>query len=278
MMGRSLRALTRIMVPLSFAAGISLAAIAGTSCRALAQDVDERQEAIRGVIAAWHEAEERLDVDGVRELITADYFHVTSHGEVLDVSDLLGGMQWMRERRVTRRYERGPVTVLIHGTSAVTHYPFQYRDGGSPLEGKYVNTLVLVEESGAWKIASSHSSRIDPLAFVEVLELGTWPVVTLTPEARALYVGTYDTGSEIVRVWEEEGQLRITPGANSPLDPLFLVPMGDHTFAQGHFQDGELRRIYRPGTRISFVVEGGSVRRYELVREGKVLESGERSE
>lgn len=188
-MGRSRRVLTRIMLPLSFAGGISLAATAGTSCQALAQDVDEREEAIRGVIAAWHEAEERLDVDRVRELITADYFHVTSHGEVLDVSDLLGGMEWMREHRVTRRYERGPVTVLIHGTSAAAHYPFEYRDGGSPLEGKYVNTLVLVEESGAWKIASSHSSRVDPLAFVEVLELGTWPVVTLTPEARALYVG-----------------------------------------------------------------------------------------
>ncbi len=267
---------SRSRLHLLIATCCTLAATLATSSHAFAQTPDRPEEIIRGVIGAWHAAEERLDAAVVRALLTEDYFHITSWGQVLSASDLLGFGELTREHPITRRYERGPVTVRVHGAAAVAHYPYEYRDGGSPLEGKYWNTVTLVHQRGEWKIASSHSSRVNPLASVQVLEIASWPVVPLTREQRALYVGSYDTGSETVRVWEEHGQLLITPGENSPVKPNFLVPMGDHTFAQGHFEDGVLERIYWPGTRIRFVVEAGRVRRYELVSRGQVRETGER--
>lgn len=257
---------------------IVVAAVLIAPATAPAQDGKSQEELIRAAVVAWHAAEDAHDGEAAAALMTEDYFHVTSFGQVLDRSGLLRGLEMTRAMGIPRSSTPGEITVVDHAAAAVARYPFEYRDYGSPLEGSYWNTVVLVQREGSWKIANSHSSRVDPLGMVEVVELGSWPVAPLTEAEQARYVGSYDTGTEVVEVWRDEGQLRITPGENPGMDPLFLAPMGDHSFVQGLFRDGEWKRIYWPDIRIRFVVENGAVRAYELARGERVLERGERLE
>lgn len=68
------------------------------------------------------------------------------------------------------------------------------------------------------------------------------------------YEGTYAWGDEPVRVWVEDGLIRITPIPG--FDRMHLVPLGDHEFVQGLYRDGRLVEIYQPGVRVRFVMEG----------------------
>jgi CubicO group peptidase (beta-lactamase class C family) len=106
----------------------------------------------------------------------------------------------------------------------------------------------------------------------------------LTREARARYVGDYTAGEpdddrfELLRVMENDTVLVLRkgpPGAKA--DVWFhLVPLGDHRFRVGRYQDGRLVAI-DDGYTVRFELVDGVVTELELIRGDGVLISARRA-
>ena len=77
----------------------------------------------------------------------------------------------------------------------------------------------------------------------------------LSTREMSRYVGSYAWGQEPVRVWIEDGFIRITPIPG--FDRMHLVPLGNDEFVQGLYDSGRLVKIYQPRVRVRFVVEKG---------------------
>jgi CubicO group peptidase (beta-lactamase class C family) len=101
--------------------------------------------------------------------------------------------------------------------------------------------------------------------------------IRLSPEQRARYVGTYSAEEpqenrfEVQRVWEEGGILHIRMGrSGSEADHRYhLVPLGEHRFALGRYQDGALRGV-DPTHGVRFVVENGAASKLEFTEGDRV--------
>ena len=93
------------------------------------------------------------------------------------------------------------------------------------------------------------------------VEPGEWPKVSLSPDAHALYLGAYENAEVRVEVRVAQDGLEMTLPGTGAID---LVPQGDHTFAAGQIDDGEVSRVYWPRERVVFVLDdAGEVVRYE---------------
>jgi CubicO group peptidase (beta-lactamase class C family) len=107
--------------------------------------------------------------------------------------------------------------------------------------------------------------------------------VELSTRARARYVGTYLVGEQPIgapgalRVWEKGSHLHLRvgrPGASA--DKRFhLVPLGDHRFAVGRYQDGHLKAV-DPLYRVRFIVQDGVVSALTIMQDDRVQLSAER--
>jgi hypothetical protein len=84
-------------------------------------------------------------------------------------------------------------------------------------------------------------------------KIQTWPEVTLSEAELARYEGSYLESFGRTRVWLEAGRLRY----ETSIGVVDLVPMGDHVFATGRYQDGELMEIYWPDDTMVFYLEAG---------------------
>lgn len=78
--------------------------------------------------------------------------------------------------------------------------------------------------------------------------------VKLSAREMHRYEGTYAWGDEPVRVWVEDGLMRISPIPG--FERMHLIPLGNQGFVQGLYEDGRLVEIYQPRVRVRFVVEG----------------------
>lgn len=116
--------------------------------------------------------------------------------------------------------------------------------------------------------------------------------VTLTPEERARYVGTYagesperedaereDAPGPVVRVWEESGRLHFNVGELGELTGmhLHLVPLGDHRFALGRYRGDRLEGV-DPHARIGFTVVDGEAAALEAGADEQVQFSARRAD
>lgn len=75
----------------------------------------------------------------------------------------------------------------------------------------------------------------------------------LSTETMRRYEGTYAEGEEPIRIWIEDGLLRISPVPG--IERMHLVPLADGTFVQGLYENGRLVEIYQPSTKVLFVSE-----------------------
>lgn len=112
---------------------------------------------------------------------------------------------------------------------------------------------------------------------------GTMPKVSLSPEERAWYLGTYATEHqgnetpEVLRVWEEAGHLHLRVGrAGAKADRRFhLVPLGGDRFAIGRYQDERLKGM-DPIYGVRFVMKDGMASTLEVIEEDRILFSARR--
>ncbi|MGK2934206.1 MAG: serine hydrolase domain-containing protein [Gemmatimonadaceae bacterium] len=112
---------------------------------------------------------------------------------------------------------------------------------------------------------------------VRLVHAGEWPEVALSAAERARYSGSYRQDGVNVRVWEESGLLRIAdfPGLEGGV--VHLIPLGDHVFAFGRYEDGKLTRIYWPDGRLEFRMGAGRATGYiDRTDKGHVFGTAER--
>jgi hypothetical protein len=110
------------------------------------------------------------------------------------------------------------------------------------------NTYVLSRNGTEWRINVVRVSDLqtDPVPR-RAVDAGTpWPAVALSSNELSLYEGLYEEayfgGMQVpLRVWVEDGVLRSETRTFGIID---LVPMGDHVFAAGRYENGELVEIY----------------------------------
>ncbi|HEX6307487.1 MAG TPA: nuclear transport factor 2 family protein [Longimicrobiales bacterium] len=193
---------------------------------------------------------------------------------------------------IETRTEIRPELVQLHGDAALVHYLAAVK-AVEPESGKMMERAIrfsdfLIREGGRWRIIGGYRDdqcALSPSPWAPdwvcsppVLDVsdGSWEERPMNPSEMEKYVGTYMADEERVEVWIEEGRLRITPGESSGVERIELVPMGGHTFAQGHYEDGTLRKIHSPGVRVVFVEENGAIQRYELRIGEVVIEVGRR--
>ncbi|CAN5818596.1 hypothetical protein BH23GEM9_BH23GEM9_15630 [soil metagenome] len=106
---------------------------------------------------------------------------------------------------------------------------------------------------------------------------GEWPEVALTVQQRAGYAGVYLYEGEQIEVRDEAGVLLMTGFGGADGGPIHLVPMGDHVFAHGRYEDGRLTGIYWPTDRIEFVMDGDRATGFlDRTAEGSVYARAER--
>lgn len=102
-----------------------------------------------------------------------------------------------------------------------------------------------------------------------------WPLATLPDAERARYPGSYKLDGQSIEIRELDGRLQLLPPIG--MGPLDLIPQGDHVFALGLVEDGEVRRIFTPEELYVFVFdEDGRVVRFEITGPDGVTDIGER--
>jgi len=79
--------------------------------------------------------------------------------------------------------------------------------------------------------------------------------IRLSIEEKRRYEGTYADGAEPIRIWVEDGLLRISPVPG--IDRMHLIPVGTDEFVQGLYQNGRLVEVYQPATRVRFHIDDG---------------------
>ena len=100
------------------------------------------------------------------------------------------------------------------------------------------------------------------------VEPGEWPLVKLSRDERARYVGGYDEEGYQTEVREAQGVLEMTLPGGGTFD---LIPEGEHSFAAGRVEGGQVHKVFWPSWRVVFVLdEDGQVVRYELRTAGEV--------
>lgn len=117
-------------------------------------------EPIEKVDASWNELRQRSDVDGLEKLIDDRFVLVHSDGQVQYKADYIAQLR-------TRSRVNGPilnedVKVRSYGDTAIVN-GISVQSGvsdGKPWSGRFRFTRVWKQHDGAWKIVSSHSSRI----------------------------------------------------------------------------------------------------------------------
>jgi hypothetical protein len=231
-------------------------------------------------------AEEAGDPVPFERYLAADYLHSGAGGELVDRAGVLELLR-SQPRDVDVAGTITDVHVVERGETAYVSYRVDYRYAisGEVSEASYRAGATFARAGSSWTLLASHAQRLDAADAWEtvpaddsVLEIRCWPEVALTAAQRAVYVGEYDTGDETVRVWEEDGILQITPGSESETGTIQLVPMGDHVFAQGQYEAGELARIFWPEVRIIFTVAGDRATGYELRSEDRIWETAKRAD
>lgn len=117
-------------------------------------------EPIEKVDASWNELRQRSDVDGLEKLIDDRFVLIHSDGQVQNKTDYIAQLR-------TRSRVNGPilnedVKVRAYGDTAIVN-GVSVQSGvsdGKPWSGRFRFTRVWKQQDGAWKIVSSHSSRI----------------------------------------------------------------------------------------------------------------------
>jgi len=127
---------------------------------------------------------------------------------------------------------------------------------------------LLLERIVPWALGIEADYRHEMGKPTLAIEPGEWPLIELSREERARYAGAYDEEGQRVVVREAEDALEITlPG----MGPVALIPEGEHSFATGRIQDGQVCKVFWPSWRVVFVLdEGGDVVRYESRAAGEV--------
>lgn len=126
---------------------------------------------------------------------------------------------------------------------------------------------LLLERIVPWALGIEATYRHELGRPALAVEPGDWSFVELPPTERALYVGEYEDGGERIEVREVQDALEMTlPGTGT----MHMIPEGDHAFAVGRIEDGQVRKVYWPSERAVFVLDdAGDVVRYEWRTEGE---------
>lgn len=117
-------------------------------------------EPIERVDASWNELRQRSDVDGLEKLVDDSFVLVHSDGRVQHKADYIAELRTRtrvngpiaNEDVKVRRYDN---TAIVNGVSVQSGV-----SNGQPWSGRFRFTRVWLQRDGAWKIISSHSSRI----------------------------------------------------------------------------------------------------------------------
>ncbi|MEM6325548.1 MAG: nuclear transport factor 2 family protein [Bacteroidota bacterium] len=280
------------MHTLSFRATLLVLAFAFLALPTHAQSTpDSEAEPIWDTVVGVWDAYASGDIDTAMSFY-GDWHRWGYHQEDLwDRDDMRQFMVRGTELYTTTETEIEPVHVQVFGDAALAHYIAHVetvnRTSGQTNRQMERHTDFLVREDRQWRIVGgSRDNQCRILAEAERPVLGficsssrlapSLETTLLSDEDRSRYVGTYNEGGETVQVWEEDGILLITAGESSFYDRIQLVPMGNGTFAQGRYEDGELAEIYWPHIRIRFVESNGGIARYELGNGAMVFGIGER--
>lgn len=195
-----------------------------------------------------------------------------------------------------------PVLIQVFDNAAIAHYtargtyvtletgeryPFASRwsDFRVRLDGRWV--MVGGSRDGLCELVAEGEEVSERKKACRQRELnvtdGSWKHTSLSPDAMKAYIGSYEERLDEeaapipIDVWEDGGFLQITPLLNDTMEKLQLVPMGNHQFAMGRFEDGQLTTVYFPDSRIQFKEEGGKIVSYDFVSlEGDVSSTGTR--
>lgn len=84
------------------------------------------------------------------------------------------------------------------------------------------------------------------------------------------FPGRYEAGSDTVNVFREAGMLHVEP-LQTGWPSFALVPLGNRMFAFGLYEEGELARIYLPGSRMRFLTDDDRVVGFEVFRNDETL-------
>lgn len=117
-------------------------------------------EPIEKVDASWNELRQRSDVDGLEKLIDERFVLVHSDGQVQYKTDYIA--QLRTRARVNGAILNEDVKMRSYGDTAIVN-GVSVQSGvsdGQPWSGRFRFTRVWKQHDGAWKIISSHSSRI----------------------------------------------------------------------------------------------------------------------
>ncbi|NIP94291.1 MAG: DinB family protein [Akkermansiaceae bacterium] len=90
------------------------------------------------------------------------------------------------------------------------------------------------------------------------------------PGAVDRFGGRYQAGEDTVSVFPEAGMLHVEP-LQAGWPSFALVPLADGTFALGLYEDGQLVRVYLPGSRIRFLTDDDGVVGFQMFRDGETL-------
>lgn len=143
-------------------------------------------------------------------------------------------------------------------------------------QGNDVTRLIL-ERIAPWAAGVDSTYRFWSERVVRRIRPGDRRTVVLTPAERIRYLGVYDHAGLPVRVWEDAGVLNITPLPGMEGGPVHLVPMGDHVFAFGLYEGGQVTKIYWPDGVVEFEMSGDRASSYlDRTVDGNVLTKAER--
>jgi CubicO group peptidase (beta-lactamase class C family) len=190
------------------------------------------------------------------------------------------GYQWWHARFVMpygqftahRAMGNGGQTVLVSPELGLMAVVF----AGRYDQGNDVTRLIL-ERIAPWAAGVDSTYRFWSERVVRRIRPGDWRTVALTAAERNRYVGVYDHAGLTVRVWEDAGVLNITPLPGMEGGPVHLVPKGDHVFAFGLYEGGQLTKIYWPDGFVEFELSGDRASRYlDRTVGGNVLTRAER--
>jgi ketosteroid isomerase-like protein len=136
-----------------------------------------------------------------------------------------------------------------------THYLQDAIVGGVSRSGRFFLTDVWRRHGGGeWRLHARYSTWADQPPAQPVAPLRT---VVLSAAERARYVGAYALGKRTVRVFEQDGSLRMTMARDSTTS-VRLLPQGNHEFADES----------RPQVRYTFTVEGARATAMSVTTDG----------
>lgn len=176
------------------------------------------------------------------------------------------GYQWYHELfqlpygklTVHAAYGRGGQRIWVIPELDVT--AVQLAGGYDDWKASYQAERLLLERVVPWALGIDATYQHELSRPVLQVEPGEWPIVELTGEQRAAYIGVYDQAGDELTVRDTAGILELTlPGPGT----IQLIPEGNHVFAVGRVKDGQPRRIFWPTERMVFEIDAmGKAARY----------------